>query len=63
LGADGLDLLAGRRPGRGKPEVNHFGASLPVIGDSLTRRLLRETFRVISAVQATLEGEWVSRIK
>ncbi len=31
--------------------------------DSLTRRLLRETFRVISAVQATLEGEWVSRVK
>ncbi len=31
--------------------------------DSLTRRLLRETFRVISAVQATLEGEWISRVK
>jgi CBS domain-containing protein len=31
--------------------------------DSLTRRLLRETFRVISAVQATLEGEWVSRVR
>ena len=31
--------------------------------DSLTRRLLRETFRVVSAVQATLEGAWVSRIK
>jgi CBS domain-containing protein len=31
--------------------------------DSLTRRLLRETFRIISAVQATLEGEWVSRIR
>jgi CBS domain-containing protein len=31
--------------------------------DSLTRRLLRETFRVISAVQATLEGQWVSRVK
>jgi len=31
--------------------------------DSLTRRLLRETFRVISAVQATLEGQWISRVK
>ncbi len=31
--------------------------------DSLTRRLLRETFRVISAVQATLEGEWISRVR
>lgn len=31
--------------------------------DSLTRRLLRETFRVIAQVQATLEGEWVSRVK
>ena len=31
--------------------------------DSLTRRLLRETFRVISAVQATLEGEWTSRVR
>ena len=31
--------------------------------DSLTRRLLRETFRVITAVQATLESEWVSRIR
>jgi CBS domain-containing protein len=31
--------------------------------DSLTRRLLRETFRIISAVQATLEGEWISRVK
>jgi CBS domain-containing protein len=31
--------------------------------DSLTRRLLRETFRVISAVQAALEGEWVSRVR
>ncbi|HXP19775.1 MAG TPA: putative nucleotidyltransferase substrate binding domain-containing protein [Streptosporangiaceae bacterium] len=30
---------------------------------SLTRRLLRETFRVISQVQATLEGEWVSRVR
>jgi CBS domain-containing protein len=31
--------------------------------DSLTRRLLRETFRVTAAVQATLEGEWISRVK
>lgn len=31
--------------------------------DSLTRRLLRETFRVISAVQAALEGEWTSRVR
>jgi CBS domain-containing protein len=31
--------------------------------DSLTRRLLRETFRVISQVQATLEGDWPSRVR
>ncbi|MGO8958076.1 MAG: putative nucleotidyltransferase substrate binding domain-containing protein [Streptosporangiaceae bacterium] len=31
--------------------------------DSLTRRLLRETFRIISEVQATLESEWISRVK
>jgi CBS domain-containing protein len=31
--------------------------------DTLTRRLLRETFRVISGVQAALEGGWVSRVR
>lgn len=31
--------------------------------DSLTRRYLREAFRAINAVQTTLEGEWVSRIR
>jgi CBS domain-containing protein len=30
--------------------------------DSLTRRYLREAFRAITAVQNTLEGEWVSRL-
>lgn len=31
--------------------------------DSLTRRLLREIFRMISQVQAALEGGWVSRVR
>lgn len=31
--------------------------------DSLTRRVLRETFRVISGVQASLEGGWASRVR
>jgi CBS domain-containing protein len=30
--------------------------------DPLTRRYLREAFRAITAVQNTLEGEWVSRL-
>ena len=30
--------------------------------DSLTRRYLREAFRAITAVQNTLEGDWVSRL-
>lgn len=35
----------------------------PASLDSLTRRMLRETFRVISQVQASLEGEWVGRVR
>jgi CBS domain-containing protein len=31
--------------------------------DSLTRRHLRESFRAISSVQSTLQGEWVSRLR
>jgi CBS domain-containing protein len=52
-----------RSPGSGPapPRASRYLA--PASLDSLTRRMLRETFRVITQVQASLESEWAGRVR